>query len=318
MKSFQLITCLILLFFYQKEGIAKGNLIGKVKFASVAEASKLLNTNDEYISNLSRFDLDSRSQKANATREEHFKNMTAQLREWSNDEIAKLNEGIVEIDKKILNNSLKLNLPQEIIFIKSTLIDEGGAEGYTRSNCIVLKDDIISIDQSVLQDLIIHELFHVLTRHSLAFRKEMYSIIGFKLTNEIPYPDELKDFRISNPDAPKKDSYISLEKDSVPVDCMMILFSDREYSGGSFFDYLNIGLLKLKGRDRKEIDYVNGKSVIYSIEEVTGFFEQIGKNTTYIIDPEEALADNFVFAINNRKDMPSQWIVDKIISKLKG
>jgi hypothetical protein len=318
MKPYTLFLLLIIGLFVRYEAGAKGNLSSKVQFASVAQASTLLHVPDDYINNLSRFDLDSRVQKLNSTKEEHLKNMSAQLREWTEDEVNKMNEGLKAVDKLILDNSLKLNLPNEIIFIKSTLVDEGGAEGYTRGHCIVLKDDILTLDKTVLQDLIIHELFHVLTRQNPIFRKEMYSLIGFKVMNEIAYPDELKDFKISNPDAAKKDSYITLKKDDKPVDCMMILFSDREYNGGSFFDYLNIGLLKLKGGVKKEIDKVDGKSVVYSIDEVSGFFEQVGKNTSYIIDPEEALADNFVFALNNKKEMPSQWIIDEMIKKLKG
>lgn len=98
----------------------------------------------------------------------------------------------------------------------------------------------------------------------------------------------------------------------------MILYSKQPYESGSFFKYLTIGLLQLKGNKTKEIDYDNEhNAIIYELDEVENFIEQIGRNTNYIIDPEEALAENFVFAINNKKDMPSQNIVDKIQQLLK-
>ena len=43
-----------------------------------------------------------------------------------------------------------------------------------------------------------------------------------------------------------------------------------------------------------------------------GFAEQVGTNTDYIIHPEEILADNFVFLINGRVDLPSQRVVQEM------
>ncbi|MBK6276325.1 MAG: hypothetical protein IPF58_17295 [Saprospirales bacterium] len=298
--------------------VATETLKNSIQFATLEKATALLNVNDIYTDNWSRFDIDSRVQKTNSTKEEQFKNMTSQLRSWSTDEIKKINKNLEIIDKTIALNEYKLNLPKEIILIKSTLKDEGGADGYTRGNCIILEDKIISLSDADLQKLLIHEVFHILTRYDSVFRKEMYSIIGFNIMNEVAYPQNLKEYKISNPDAPKKDSYITLKKDGIPIECMMILYSDKQYKSGSFFEYLNIGLLKLKGAEKKEIDYNSeGQAIIYKLDEVTDFFEQIGFNTQYIIDPEEALADNFVFAITNKKRLPSPAIVTKIQENLK-
>ncbi len=298
--------------------VATETLKNSIQFATIEKATALLNVNDIYTDNWSRFDIDSRVQRNNSTKEEQFKNMISQLRTWSAAEKERINEQLEIIDKTINDNGYKLNLPKEIILIKSTLKDEGGADGYTRGNCIVLEDKLMKMDDANLQKLLIHEVFHILTRFDSVFRKDMYSIIGFTIMNEVAYPENLKKYKLSNPDAPRKDSYITLKKDGTPVECMMILYSDRPYAGGSFFEYLNIGLLKLKGIDKKEIDYdAAGQAIIYKIDEVTEFFEQIGFNTQYIIDPEEALANNFVFAITNKKRLPSPAIVSKIQDRLK-
>ena len=74
--------------------------------------------------------------------------------------------------------------------------------------------------------------------------------------------------------------------------------------------------LRLKGKDIKEIEYIDGKPVVYNFKEVSNFFEQVGKNTKYIIHPEEILADNFAFALMNKTGLPSQRIIDEIKSKL--
>lgn len=297
--------------------LASDILKNRIQFASIEKAISLLNTEDAYTNGWSQFDIDARVQKSNSTKDEQFKNINANVSAWTDEEIEKINKRLVAIDKVINKNGYHLNLPSEIYLIKSTMKDEGGADGYTRANCIVLKDDIMSLTKEQLQDIIIHEVFHVLTRHDSIIRKDLYSIIGFHIMNEVAYPENIKDFKISNPDAAKKDSYITIKKDGKDVDCMMILYSDKPYTSGSFFEYLKIGLLKLKGKTTKEIDYSDGIATIYTFKDVSGFFTQIGKNTPYLLDPEEILAENFVFAINNKKGLPNQDIVNKIQERLK-
>jgi hypothetical protein len=46
--------------------------------------------------------------------------------------------------------------------------------------------------------------------------------------------------------------------------------------------------------------------------EVLGFIEQVGKNTGYIIHPEEILADNFMMLVLEIKNLPSPEIIEKL------
>ena len=83
---------------------------------------------------------------------------------------------------------------------------------------------------------------------------------------------------------------------------------------------MEIGFLKLKGSIKKEIDYVNDQAIIYNfkaIKDETDFYKQVGKNTFYIKNPEEILADNFAFAVMNIKGLSSQWVIDRIQKLLK-
>jgi hypothetical protein len=82
-------------------------------------------------------------------------------------------------------------------------------------------------------------------------------------------------------------------------------------------DYANIGLLKISGTDVKKIDEVNGKPIIYNIEDITGFFEQVGRNTDYILHPEEIMADNFAFTLIGSKGLPNPEIIEKVKKILK-
>jgi len=56
----------------------------------------------------------------------------------------------------------------------------------------------------------------------------------------------------------------------------------------------------------------NGKPVFFKPDEVEGFFEQIGRNTGYIIHPEETLANNFVHLMTGKQDLKNPEIPKKI------
>ena len=53
----------------------------------------------------------------------------------------------------------------------------------------------------------------------------------------------------------------------------------------------------------------NQQPVLANLTDVSGYFEQIGNNTEYIIHPEEILADNFVILINKKKNVQNPTIV---------
>ncbi len=272
---------------------------------------------DEFTDSWSQFDIDSRMQKKHSTKNELLNYIASQAREWTVDEKTKIVPILMSINELIIKEDLNIDFPDEIYFIKTTADEEGGAGGYTRANYVVLKEDILSSPNESLKQIIVHELFHVLSRNNPAFRKQMYGIIGFEIVNVIPYPENLKDYRITNPDAPQTDAFIKLNVNGEEVECMMILYSDRDYDGGEFFKYLNVGFMRLKGDTVKEIALIDEKPVIYTFKEVSDFYEQVGKNTGYIIHPEEILADNFAFALLNKEGLPNPEIVDEIKEKLK-
>jgi len=43
-----------------------------------------------------------------------------------------------------------------------------------------------------------------------------------------------------------------------------------------------------------------GEPVLLAVSAVSGFSEQVGRNTGYIIHPEEILADNFALMVTGR------------------
>lgn len=293
-------------------------LSDKIRFASVEKARELLSQEDSFTRSWSPFDIDSRLEKQHSSRAEMFDHIRDQVREWTPENQKHMLELVRSIDHDLQTQGFQIRFPEEIYFVKTTAKEEGQALAYTRGSNIVFKEDLKSAEGWDFKRLIAHELFHVLTRNNPEFRKKMYEIIGFRMMPDLDYPPSLRQLRITNPDAPQTDSYISLQVADQPVDCMMILYADREYPGtGSLFDYLRIGFLRLTDQAKKEVYFEDGKPVIYPMNKVGHFFEQVGKNTDYTIHPEEIMADNFSFAVLGKVDMPDQWILEAIKKNLR-
>lgn len=292
-------------------------LSDRIKFASEEKAKELLTTEDKFTDSWSQFDIDSRMKKQNSSKEELLQYISSQVRPWTPEEQEKLLAVVGEIERAIAEKGMKISFPGEIYLIKTTAEEEGGAGGYTRGSYIVLKDNVVSAPEDGLKKTLVHELFHVLTRNNPEFREEMYSIIGFELMNEVGYPESIRDYRITNPDSPQTDSYIRLTVNGEAGEYMIVLYAKEDYSEGSFFDYLNVGFIKLEGDAVKKVHLIEGEPQIYGFEDVSGFFEQVGKNTQYIIHAEEIMADNFTFAVLGKEDLPDPEIVSEIVEKLK-
>lgn len=270
-------------------------------------AKELLMTEDEYTSILSRFDLMSKTGSKSDTVKlsDYLRRAAATVKKWDEESIQDLKENVESVRKKISDLGLKIKMPEKIEIVLSDMSNEGGAAGYTRANYIVLPEGKIP------HSTFIHELFHVFSRYDKEMSEKVYNIIGFKKCNEVQYPPEITDFRISNPDAPYNNFYITVNHNDMPVDVMLILFSGREFTGGSFFGYMQLGLLVVEGDNaNKKAVYRDGKPLILKLKEVKGFYEQTGRNTNYNIHAEELSADHFVMLVNQQQGLPNPEIID--------
>jgi hypothetical protein len=71
--------------------------------------------------------------------------------------------------------------------------------------------------------------------------------------------------------------------------------------GGEFFNYMTFKLMVIEQQNGRWKPALQGaKLTLLGPTDVTGFREQIGSNTNYIIHPEEILADNFVLLVNEQ------------------
>ncbi|MBN1950271.1 MAG: hypothetical protein JW801_03655 [Bacteroidales bacterium] len=313
----KLTLCILLIICTLAPSLATSGLLRAAKFADQKKSKALLTSEDSFTKSWSRFDIDSRMGKPNSSKAELLAFAGKQALDWTKEETDRIESVLKLLDERLTQNNLKIPLPNEIFLVRTSGKEEGGASAYTRANYIVFKANIVtSLPEEDLLRLISHELFHILSRNNEHFRKEMYSIIGFELMDPVSYPESLQEFRITNPDATQTDSYIRLEAAGNAITCMMVLYAEKKYEGGNLFGYLKIGFLQLDPSYLKPLQ-LKGKPILYSFREVDGFFEQVGKNTHYLVHPEEILADNFAFALSAAPDLPDPWVVERIMKVLQ-
>lgn len=263
-----------------------------IVFTPQAEASERLGTSDSYTKALSKFDLTSRTKNKESTEEgDYLTYASQQAQAWTAEEKTVLEERILGIKDKIDALGLKLEFPEEILLIKSTMDEEGGAVSYTRENYIVVRG-------LVNESFLIHELFHILTRFKPEIRSELFETINFTESNRITYPEGIRDLVITNPDAPFLEHTITVEIDGESEEVVFILVSEEEWDGGSFFTYLKQRLMFVGGAaNEKQATLVDDMPVLRNFAAATDLKQKIGTNTDYTLHPEEILAEHFVMLV---------------------
>jgi len=292
----------------------------RIVFADVSEAKKILATRDEYIQSLTPYDRSLRLKTNKAVSEEEFlKHVSDQAIEWSSYDKTRLKRIIESIAKKI--EHLELNLPPTILLVKTTGKDEGGA-GYCRQYAIILPQNIIAqqnimfLGDDYLEDMLIHELFHIYMTHNPTLEEKFCGIINFKKCDPIKLPENLRKIEVTNPDVPKNIYYIELlNKDDILN--VMPIISVPKYDfkmGDEFFQHLKVQLLVIeKAGDKwrcKRDD--NGEPVLFEIRDLPSYRKETGDNTSYVIHPEEILAENFVLLVQKSKAVKSKWVIEEM------
>lgn len=284
-----------------------------IHFASTSKAKELLAKKDIYIQGLSSFERAAKIKQAGPISiDEYIKFIQEQTVEWSKEDKIKLSKVIAKA--KIKLGHLANHLPKNITFIKTTGQDEGGAP-YTRGNSIILPKRQVSQSIKSLERLFYHELFHIISRNNKQLRDELYSIIGFKPCGVVKLPDDMMPLRISNPDAPIIEHCIRISFEDKKHWVAPVLFSRipkyNPETGDIFFRYLEFRLMPIDLKTTKPI-LNNDKPILLKPDEAEGFFEQIGRNTSYILHPEETLANNFVLLTTGKADLKNPEIPKKI------
>ncbi len=257
---------------------------------------------DDYIARMSRFDRMLRVKSTEPVSENaYLEFVAANVLEWTDSEKVRLKTLIEKL--RAATKPYRLPLPATMLLIKTTGEEEVG-QAHTRANAIILPERNLRANDATLLFLLSHELFHVMSRHDAPFRRRAYELVGFRIGNEVSLPGLIAPLQITNPDAARHDSYIDVTSDGQRITVVPVLLSrSAVYDpqiGSNLDHYWTLRLLVVTrdapGDDLRVVER-NGAPALVRLNRVQGFFEQVGKNTEYIIHAEEILAENFALLV---------------------
>jgi hypothetical protein len=327
------------------EAVAPDTVVGvlpggtEVVAVSVSVGRTLLTTVDDYVNQQSPFDrqarVNLRRTVVEVTLPIYLDYVASQVMPWSQAELSALKTIVAAISK--LFASLSLRLPAKLQLVKTSGQEEGYAAYTRRKDTIVLPANMIASvetaanygdplhptnDLSYLQNVLIHECFHIFSKNHPAQRLELYERIGYRSTGssvELPNVSwgppgshaTMRDLKITNPDEPNFNIYIEMPVPSIPGQpespkvrraLAPLLLANRPYEGGIFFEYLEWWFMAItRQADRwVPLDGSDGRPLMYqSAPLMSEYLAIVSANfTEEIFEPDEILAQNFVLAVN--------------------
>lgn len=294
-----------------------------IRFATLSQAAEILRRRDLFSGALSRFDRQARLKtNQEATEDDVLQFAAQQASDWPAEDIESVTAALGRLQPRF--DRLAPVLPPVVTLIQTTGLEEGGA-AYCRGAAVVLPHRHIRRAAGDLERLLAHELFHVISNQNADLRARLYSVIGFQVCRPITLPQSLTNRKLTNPDAPLVDCVITLEHEGRQRHAAPLLYASAENydaaAGGTIFKYLTFRLLEVEpgnAPDSFRPIERDGEPALLDPRQCPDFHRQIGRNTSYIIHPDEILADNFAHLVLGTENLPSPEIVaamQKILSR---
>lgn len=278
-----------------------------------AEEGRAYFASDKFHEQMTPFTLNLCLDKEDANYKEWMERNLANIREAREDMQLMLDSIAAEHSAVLDSLGITLPIESEIEFVDLDFKDFGNAGGCTSASHIYVNLDHIRRSrnrcktgwQARYNELIWHELWHVISRNNPDLRRRMYALIGFCiLPEEIAIPEEIRRGIIFNPDVERHDAYGTFTIGDEPTDCMLLLYSPTtEYvAGKTINDYL-VGnrayyMLALDKETHQPLRNADGSWALHHVTEATDFKKVMSNgNTSYCDDPEECIADNFALAM---------------------
>lgn len=288
------------------------NAASVLEFLSKKDASAYLvegeiNNYYDYLS-ISHMAIQTKNQKKYASREEALEaykaTTTSQTLDFSTSDKAFLST-VFDSAFVLLKQVNPELIPRKIKMIKVDNEHYGESVYYTRGESIVVPANIFDpANLSQQLPVMLHEIFHLLSRYEKPLREDLYNLIGFYPHGyKLVLDPNIKNRLLVNPDGVSMDYAIKLAHagegptvESIPL----IRSTQKEFNPAlpNFFDYLAFDMYNIEGDgDQGYVRTNDDGSSKMDKGNFQDFFTQIKDNTQYIIHPDEIMADNFMHAI---------------------
>lgn len=296
---------------------AESSLRTAFSFASVEQGRAIVSARDEYVQRLSPLERALKARSESPVSEAEFLSLlSATVKPWSAADQSAVQSALASIAPTI--TQLGLPLPHSVVLVRTSGHGEGNAP-HTRESAIIITDSALKQPHG-LPALLAHELFHIASRKDRVWRDAMYATIGFVPIEEIALPPELAARRITNPDAPRLDVAIRVETGDGPAWVTPLLLStvDRYDAarGGEFFAVMQLVWIEVGRGAKPQRGELANPPRLHRTGDLRQFAEQVGRNTGYIIHPEEILADNFA-QLATGKSGPTPQVHERLREALK-
>lgn len=230
--------------------------------------------------------------------------LQSEMLDFSEEDKAFMNEVFKKAKTYIDKINPKL-YPEKIELYKTKTNHYGENVYYTRERGIIVPANIFKEkDVKAAMPIMLHEIFHILSRYYVDFRNKMYGLIGFeKYEEDLLIQKSISDLIMSNPDGMRRDYAIRLEdnqgKEQLAVPILVSTKSRYTPDMPSFFNYMQFDLYPIDKISKSQVTLGikgDGSSALSTVHNAD-FFNKIKDNTQYIIHPDEILADNFMMAV---------------------
>jgi hypothetical protein len=254
--------------------------------------------------------------------------LKTQVSNWTFQEKDSLFQIFVRV-KELCDKVSPRLFPGDIRLVKIKTGAYGAHVYYTRGKHIMIPENVLAEGNFQQQlPVMLHEVFHVVSRYNTTLQRELYGYIGFKpLTFPAVWDSPVESLVLTNPDGvtrkyaiqvfDKRDTFLA-----IPV--IKSKFSGFRQDVTSFFDYLSFDLYEVKcnGEGCRIVAKPKGTTTIPP-SCTPEFFRKIKDNTQYIIHPDEILADNFMLAVQAKNSgdfskfsVDGKALIEKILQRL--
>jgi hypothetical protein len=297
--------------------LAHAQDVGRFAFASREHARAVLGARDDYVRATAALERSVLLRTPDAASADRLATaMRDTSLEWTEEEKRSLNDVLDSLEGFI--SKMRWRSPPRIWLVKAAdrLMD---GFPHTRGHSIVVQEGVLRDARSrpaLLEYLLAHETFHVLSRADARLREELYGAIGFRACAAVEFPDALARLRLTNPDAPENRHTIGVRRAGRPLEAMPFVHlpPDKLEPRAGFSGQIRTAWLP--------VDREGGRCKVRNepvpVDELEGLYEQVGRNTAYVIHPEEILADNFalIFRIVAR-DAPQKTASPELLERIR-
>lgn len=291
-------------------------------FATAGEGRAILGARDDYVRATLPLERAAKLKTHEPVDESRFlRFMESMAVDWDGAERESLAPIMAGLDRFLAG--YKGKRPDRILLVQANPLLENGLP-HTRANAVVFPQGFLTRSKRSAVYYMAHETFHVLTRTDETLREKLYGAIGFRRCDQVDIPEAIEKLRVTNPDAVESRHTIRVSHQGRPVDVLpyIRLSSEDIDTREGFVPHLRVAWLLVE-RDGGVCRARRGGQDAEGVppEQLEGLFEQIGRNTRYLLHPEEVLADNFAYLfistlLDKPVTLPSPEILERVRAAL--